>query len=102
MRLRFEFDKVRGGSDLQEKIGKKFASLEKYLKNVKDDFHTGVVRVLKGERWGYRVRVDVKLPGKEVVAEGRSKTLLSAVDEAYYKSSRIIRKYFEKLKDKKK
>ena len=41
-----------------------------------------------------------RLPGREIVAEGKSETLLSAVDEAYGKTSRAVQKYLERLKDK--
>jgi ribosomal subunit interface protein len=102
MKMRFEFDKIAGREDLKERIGKKFASLEKYLTHVKQDFHSGVVKVLRGDRYGYKVKVDVRLPGKEVVAESSDATLMNAVDQAYDKSARRIRKYFEKMKDKKK
>lgn len=98
MKLRFEFDKVSNAGDIKEKISNKFAQLEKYLINVRDDFHNGFVRIIKGERWGYKVRVDVNLPGKKVVAEGRGAKLLDAVDEAYRKTARIVSKYLDRLK----
>ena len=99
MKLSFEFDRVSGNGDIKEKIAGKFAALEKYLVHVREDFHKGLVRIIRGERFGYKVRVDVDLPGKKVVAEGRAETLLDAVDEAYQKTARIIRKYLEKLKE---
>lgn len=101
MKLSFEMGSIGKAGDLKEKINKKFSALEKYLQNVREDFHKGVVHVDRGDRFGYKVKVDVKLPGKEVVAEANDVTLMNAVDRAYDKSARIIRKYFEKLKEKK-
>lgn len=101
MKLRYEFDHVNSNGDIKEKITKKFSALEKYLVRVREDFHQGLVRIIKGERFGYRVRVDVNLPGKKVVAEGKAETLLDAVDLAYHKTARIIREYLERLKEKK-
>lgn len=101
MKFSFEFDDIAGKKELKEKITKKFSALEKYLGNVRQDLKSGVVRVLRGERWGYKVRVDVKIPGKEMVAEAKSSTLLNAIDEAYHKSARMTRKYFDKLKRRK-
>lgn len=101
MKFRFEFDNISGTEDVKEKISHKFSALEKYLVHVKEDFHSGLVRVMKGQRWGYRVKVDVALPGKTVIAEGKAESLMDAIDEAYHNTSRIIRKYFERLKEKK-
>lgn len=101
MILSFIFDRVNGNGDLKDKIAHKFSSLEKYLVHVRQDFHKGLVRVAKGERWGYKVKVDVTLPGKKVVAEGRADKLLDAIDQAYHNTARITRTYFERLKEKK-
>jgi ribosomal subunit interface protein len=101
MKFQFEFDHVTGNEDIKAQISSKFSALEKYLVNVREDFHKGLVRVIKGDRWGYTVRVDVSLPGKNVVAESHAATLLDATDEAYHKTARIIRKYLERLKEKK-
>lgn len=43
-----------------------------------------------------------RLPGKEIVAEGKSETLLSAIDDVYNKASREIKSHLEKIKDKRK
>lgn len=102
MKLSFEFDRISGSGDIKEKISHKFSALEKYLVHVKGDFHKGLVRVMKGERWGYRVKVDVSLPGKTVVAEGKAASLMDAIDEAYHNTARIVRKHLDRLKEKNK
>lgn len=99
MKWQFWFDKVSSEGDIKEKILKKLAPIEKYLRDVKEDLKYGVVRVTKGARWGYRVKVEVKLPGRELVAEGKAKELLTATDEAYHKIARSVRKYFERMKE---
>lgn len=100
MRWQFVFEKVSAEGDLREKVLKKLLRMDKYLKNVREDLKKGVVRISKRSRWGYKVKMEVKLPGKDVAVEGKDKELLSAVDEAYHKASRIVRKYFEKLREK--
>jgi len=100
MKLSFELGSLGGKEDLKDKITKKFNVVEKYLSKVKEDFHRGFVRVSKGERWGYKVKVDMRLPGKEVVVESKAAKLLDAVDQAQAKASRMVRKYFERMRDK--
>mgnify|MGYP000308241538 CR=1 FL=1 len=80
MRLAFNFEKVISSGDLKTKIAQKIAGLDKYLKHVSSDLRNGVVRLSRGERWGYKVKVDLKIPGKDVIAESRDSNLLSAVD----------------------
>lgn len=99
MRIRFWFDRVSSEGDIKQKIARKFASLDKYLKHVSSDLREGVVKLSRGERFGYRVRTIFRVPGREVVAEGQSKTLLSAVDVAYARAAREIRKYLERVRD---
>lgn len=100
MTWRFEFDKVESSQDIKDKISEKFTTLEKYLTHVKDDFHTGLIHIIKGQRWGYEVKIDMDLPGKKVIAEGKAETLLDAADKAYHNTARIVRKHFERLQEK--
>lgn len=99
MRLSFWFDRVSSEGDIKQKIAHKFASLDKYLKHVSSDLREGVIKLSRGERFGYRVRTIFKVPGREVVAEANSKTLLTAVDLAYGRAAREIRKYLDKVRD---
>lgn len=99
MRWQLVFDKISSEGDIQKKVIGKFSQLNKYLARVGSDLKRGVVRLSKGERWGYKVRVDLKLPGKDVAVEGRGRSMLSALDEAYCKAARIIRKNYERLKE---
>jgi len=96
------FDRVSTSGDIKEKVIRKFAKLETYLGSMKSKLEKGFVTLSKGERWGYKVKAMFRLPGKEIVAEGESKTLLSAIDEAYAKSSSEVKRHLEKIKDKKK
>lgn len=68
---------------------------------VSGDMRGGVVNLSKGTRWGYKVKLKVRVPGKEVSVTGKGKELLSALDEAYAKSARRIRKHYERLGSKK-
>lgn len=96
MRLAFRFDGVSSEGDIKNKIAKKIAALDKYLKHVSSDLRQGVVNLSKGERWGYRVKVDLRIPGKDVIAQGNDKNLLSAVDLVVDKLKRGLRKKLKK------
>ncbi|MCE7898251.1 MAG: ribosome-associated translation inhibitor RaiA [bacterium] len=98
MRLAFLFDRVESVGDIKTKIARKIAQLDKYLKHVSSDLRAGVVKLSKGERWGYRVKVDLKIPGKDVIAESQKTDLLSAVDDVVDKLKTGLIKKSEKLK----
>ena len=100
MRLQLWFDKVSSKGDLRDKVLKKFSQVEKYLANMSEDLKKGFVRLSKGDRWGYKVKMGVKIPGTEVVAEAKDETLLTAIDAASGKLAREVRKRLEKLKEK--
>ncbi len=100
MKWQMMFDRVSKSGDTKEKVVKKFAGLETYLGKMKSKLERGFVTLSKGERWGYKVKTMFRLPGKEIVAEGKSETLLSAIDRAYDKASREVQKYLEKIKSK--
>jgi ribosome-associated translation inhibitor RaiA len=102
MKWQMLFDKVSKSGDTKEKVIKKFAGLETYLGRMKSRVDSGFVTLSKGERWGYKVKTMFRIPGREVVVEGKSATLLSAIDEAYDKASAIVRKYLDKIQTKKK
>lgn len=92
MRLAFLFDRVESVGDIKIKIARKIAQLDKYLRHVSSDLRAGVVKLSKGERWGYRVKVDLKIPGKDVIAESQNTDLLSAVDGVVAKLKRGLQK----------
>jgi ribosome-associated translation inhibitor RaiA len=102
MKWQMMFDRVSKSGDTKEKVIRKFAGLETYLGKMKSKLEKGFVTLSKGERWGYKVKTMFRLPGKEIVAEGKSETLLSAIDQAYGKSAREVQKYLERLKDRRK
>ena len=97
MRLQLIFEKVSLTGDIKEKIEKKFANLDKYMRNVSADLRQGFVKLSKGDRWGYKVKIGVKTPKKEVVVEETDAELLTAVDKAEQKISRVVRKTIEKM-----
>ena len=92
MRLSFLFDRVERVGDIKIKIARKIALLDKYLKHVSSDLRAGVVKLSRGERWGYKVKVDLKIPGKDVIAESQETELLSAVDSVIAKLKRGLQK----------
>lgn len=98
MRLAFLFDRVESVGDIKLKIARKIAQLDKYLKHVSSDLRAGVVKLSKGERWGYKVKVDLKIPGKDVIAESQNNDLLSAVDKVVDKLKVGLIKKSEKSK----
>ena len=92
MRLSFLFDRVERVGDIKIKIARKIALLDKYLKHVSSDLRAGVVKLSRGERWGYKVKVDLKIPGKDMIAESQETELLSAVDSVVAKLKRGLQK----------
>lgn len=102
MRWQMLFERVSKSGDTKEKVIKKFAGLETYLGRMKSRIETGFVTLSKGERWGYKVKTMFRIPGREIVAEGKSKTLLSAIDQAYDKAASEVRKYLDRIQEKKK
>ncbi len=102
MKWQMTFDKVATSGDTKEKVIRKFAGIETYLGRMRNKIERGFVTLSKGERWGYKVKTMFRLPGREIVAEGKSDTLLSAIDQAYDKASREVQKYLDKLRDRKK
>lgn len=102
MKWQMMFDRVSKSGDTKEKVAKKFEGLETYLGKMKSKLERGFVTLSKGERWGYKVKTMFRLPGKEIVAEGKSETLLSAIDRAYDKASREVQKYLDKVKNRRK
>ncbi|MEI8232612.1 MAG: HPF/RaiA family ribosome-associated protein [bacterium] len=101
MRWQMMFDKVSHSGDIKDKVTSKFAKLETYLGRMKSRVESGFIKLSKGERWGFKVKAIFRLPGKEIIAEGKSKTLLSAIDDATAKATREVRGYLEKIKEKK-
>ena len=102
MKWQMTFDKVATSGDTKEKVIRKFAGIETYVGRMRNKIERGFVTLSKGERWGYKVKTMFRLPGREIVAEGKSDTLLSAIDQAYDKASREVQKYLDKLRDRKK
>ena len=102
MKWQMMFDRVSKSGDTKEKVIKKFSGLETYLGRMRGKIDRGFVTLSRGERWGYRVKTMFRLPGKEIVAEGKSKTLLSAIDLTYGKAAKEVRQYLERLKDRRK
>lgn len=101
MRLQLIFEKVSLTGDIKTKIEKKFANLDKYMRNVSADLRQGFVKLSRGDRWGYKVKIGVKTPAKEVIVEEMDAELLTAVDKAEQKISRVVRKTIEKMRTKK-
>lgn len=102
MKWQMLFDKVSKNGDTKEKIEKKFAGLETYFGRMKSGVESGFLTMSKGERWGYKVKTNFRLLGQQIVAEGKGKTLLNAIDEAYERASREVRSYLERIRDKRK
>lgn len=100
MKWQMMFDRVEKSGDTKEKIEKKLSKLELFVGKMRSNLQIGFVNVSRGARWGYQVKTRLRLPGREIVAEGESGTLLSAIDQVYEKTAREIKKYLERKKDK--
>lgn len=102
MKWQMTFDRVSTVGDIKEKVVKKFSGLETFLGRMKSKVESGFVVLSKGERWGYKVKTIFRLPGHEVIAQGKGNTLLSAIDDTYAKASREVKRYLERIKEKRK
>jgi len=100
MRIQLGFNKVSRAGDISDKVKAKMGKLEKYLRGVSNELRSGFVQMAKGDKWGYKVKMGLKLPRQEVVAEAKEETLLSAIDRAYGRLAREVRKRLERYKDK--
>lgn len=100
MKWQMTFDGVSKVGDIKEKVEKKFSGLETFFGRMKNRVESGFVVLSRGERWGYKVKTKFHLPGREVIAQGKGKTLLSAIDEAYERTSREVKSYLERIKEK--
>lgn len=100
MKWQMLFERVSKSGDTKAKVIKKFAGLETYLGRMKSRVESGFVILSRGERWGYKVKTMFRVPGRAIIAEGKSETLLSAIDKAYDKASSEVKRYLERIKDK--
>lgn len=100
MKWQMMFDRVEKSGDTKEKVEKKLAKLEVFVGKMRRKLQTGFVTLSRGERWGYKVKTMFRLPGKEIVAQGKSETLLSAIDQVTEKAAREVKKHLEKVKSK--
>lgn len=100
MKWQMTFDRVSKEGDIKEKVENKFSGLETFMGRMRSRVESGFVVLSRGARWGYKVKAKFRLPGREVVAEGEGRTLLSAIDEAYERTSREVKKYLERIKSK--
>lgn len=100
MKWQMMFDKVSNNGDIKDKVTNKFSGLETYLGRMKSRVESGFITLSKGERWGFKVKTMFRLPGQKVIVEGKSETLLSAIDEVYSKAVREVKQHLERLKNK--
>jgi ribosomal subunit interface protein len=102
MKLQIELDKVSKEGDVREKIVKKLSTLDKYFSRLGSDISRGFVRITKGERFGYKVGFGLSLPGKRLFTEEKKDRLLDAVDEVKDEMATQLKKYLDRLKNKRK
>lgn len=100
MKWQMLFDKVETSGDIKDKVEKKLSKLELFVGRFRSKLQTGFVTLSRGDRWGYKVKAMFRIPGKEIVAEGKSESLLSAIDDVYAKASREIKRHLGRIKEK--
>ncbi len=98
MKWQMMFDQVSTEGDIKQKVEKKFSGLETYVGSLRSKLQTGFVWLSRGDRFGYKVKVGLHLPGKEVMAEGKGETLLTAIDETYARAAREIKSYLSRIR----
>lgn len=89
-------DKVRG---LIEK--KLVPKLDKYLTHFDEDAKLATIKLEKRTRWGYKVNLNMNLPGKKhIFAEVKHNDLGAAVVDLREEVERQLIEYKEKLQQK--
>ena len=101
IRIDFQVDDVEPRGDIRDKVGRVFASLDKYTGNFHDSLKTARVRVMKRSRWGYKILFDMSLPGRKIFAEGKGNDLLKLSHDVRDQARRQIKRYKAKLSRKK-
>ena len=100
MKWQMTFDRVSKAGDIKENVDENFSGLESFMGRMRSRVESGFVILSRGERWGFKLKTKFRLPGREVVAEVKGKTLLSAIDEVYERTSREVKNYLERIKEK--
>ena len=98
MKLNISTSEVKLTPDIQEVIDKKFTpKLEKYLHNVDPDLKEGNLRLSYGDRFGFKAKFEMTLPGNiVVVAEEEHKELAFAITALAKEVARRLRREKEK------
>lgn len=95
MALRISVDGVELTDNLRLLLEEKLSSeINKYLGESAED---AVVNIKAGSRWGFKVTLDLNVPGHDrIFAQAKEKELHAAVGELRSDISRQLRKYKEK------
>ncbi len=99
MKLHIASEGVDINPETREIITKKFISkISKFFKNYPEDAVSIKILIKKRPRWGFNVRCDLDIPGKNLHAEEAHKELVYAIVALAKEVSRRLRKQKEKTK----
>lgn len=98
MKLNISTNEVKLTPDIKEIIENKFTpKLEKYLHNVDPDLQEGNLILSYGDRFGFKAKFEMSLPGnKKIYTEEEHKELAYAITALAKEVSRRLRKEKEK------
>lgn len=99
MRVGFLWSGIDNKKERREGVvRKRLMSLGRLLSNFSKESQRARVGIYKRERWGYRVKFEMELPGKKIFAEGKGKDLIKTVVEVREKVKRQIKGHVERLR----
>jgi len=92
-------DNVEITDDMELLIAKKLVlPLDKLMVNFAPDLKQATVKVQQRPRWGYKINLDMMLPGKKhIYAETASDTLMKAVTSLREEVEHQIKHYKDKV-----
>jgi len=100
MNLHISAKEVELTSDISEIIEKKLKlKLEKLLKHYPEDSTSAQIFIQKGERWGFKVKAELDIPGENVHAEASHKELVFALTALADELATMLRKKKERAKN---
>lgn len=101
MNIQIAFDGVKVSEDLHERVNEVFLPIDKLLRDFDGDLVVFYVRVEKRSSWGYKIGVNVEIPGRDIYAEEKGADMMVVLRKTRDSIKRQVRKHVERLRDRK-
>ena len=93
------WDDIEESERNEDLVKEKLGSIDKYLVDVKTELKSLEVLMSTGARWGYKVKLNLKIPGRNFFAQAKDRGLVLALVESRDRVITQVKDYLEKLKD---